>query len=82
MQTCVVPSAHLLFQHFKDDSEPCHRAKLVTIWRCNNNIRVLTLSAQFLHLNAIENLCYKVALESVKRHLTIKNELIESLIVA
>src|SRR6218665_2465387 len=36
-----------LFQYpfcFKDDIEQCHRAKLVTNWKCQSNTRTLTLS--------------------------------------
>ena len=42
-----------LFQYsfcWKDDSETCHCAKLVTNWKCQNNTRTLTLPA---HLQGI-----------------------------
>ena len=42
---------------------------------------MLTLYAQFLDPNPIEDLCRKVALVIVKRHPTIKLKLMESLIV-
>jgi len=90
--TCLCDQVHLhtadvggaistSFQHqvcFKDDSEPYHRAKLVTNWKHQNNNRTL----QSLDLNLIEILYRKVALEIVRRNPTIKHELIESLIVA
>ena len=49
---------------FNDDSEPCHRAKVVTNWKCPNNIRALTLPAQSQDMNPTENLWHKVTLET------------------
>src|SRR6218665_3911831 len=65
--------------YLKDDNEPCHRAKLVTSGKCQNNTRTLTLPAQSQDINPIENLR---TLEIVKRHPTIKRKLIESLTAA
>jgi len=54
----------------RDDSEKCHRAKLV-INQVEmpelNNMRTLTLPAHLQDMNPIENLWRKVALEIVKR---------------
>ena len=38
-----------LFQYpfcLKDDSEQCHRAKLIIKWKCQNSIRMQTLIAR------------------------------------
>lgn len=85
LQKCMLPSAQLLFRNqffFQDDNAPCHRAKLVTKWKCQKNIRTIDWPAQSPDLNPIENLWHKVALEISKRHPTTKRELIESLIAA
>src|SRR6218665_1798236 len=62
---------------FKDDNEPCHLAKLVSNWKCQNNTRTLTSPAQSQDRNPIENLWRKITLEIVERHPTIKRKLIE-----
>jgi len=44
LQKCMEPSAQHLFHEqflFQDDNAPCHRAKLVTKWKSQNNIRAL-----------------------------------------
>src|SRR6218665_153732 len=64
----------------KDGNEPCHLAKLVSNWKCQNNTR--TLPAQSQNRNPIEELWRKITLEIVKRHPTIKRKLIESLTAA
>jgi len=46
----------------KDDNEPCHIAKLVSNWKCQNTTRTLTLPAQSQDMNPIENLWRKVTL--------------------
>src|SRR6218665_293725 len=61
----------------KDDNEPCHVAKLVSNWKCQNNTRTLTSPAQLQDRISIENLWRKITLETVKRHPTIKRKLIE-----
>src|SRR6218665_2444301 len=75
-EVCCAFSIYLLSQIqfcFKDDGEPCHCAKLVTNWKCQNNIRTLTMTVQSLDLNPIENLLYKVALAIVKAKKTSVN---------
>src|SRR6218665_2602096 len=54
----------------KDNNEPRHRVRLATNWKCQNNIKALTLPAK--PLDPHENLSHKVTLEIVKRHPTIK----------
>ena len=74
-----------LFQYpfcLKDDSEKCHRVKLVIKWKCQNSNGTLTLPAQSQDMNPIENLGRKATLEIVKRHPTIKHKLIEALTAA
>src|SRR6218665_2609261 len=66
----------------KDDNKPCHLAKLVSNWKCQNNTRTLTSLAQSQDGSPIENLWRKITLEIVKRHPTIKRKLIESLTAA
>src|SRR6218665_3335461 len=66
----------------KDDNEPCHLAKLVSNWKCQNTTKTLTLPAQSQDMNTIENIWRKITLEIVKGHLTIKRKLIESLTAA
>ena len=44
----------------KDDNEPCHLAKLVSNWKCQNNTRTLTSPAQSQNRNPIENLWRKI----------------------
>src|SRR6218665_801249 len=61
----------------KDDNEPCHLAKLVSNWKCQNNTRTLTSPAQSQDRNPIENLWHKITFEIVKRHSTIKRKLIK-----
>src|SRR6218665_2655730 len=61
----------------KDDNEPCHLAKLVSTWKCQNTSRTLTSPAQSQDSNPIENLWRKITSEIVKRHPTIKRKLIE-----
>src|SRR6218665_3159687 len=45
----------------KDDSKPCHRAKLVTNWKCKNKTRTLTLPTQSQDMSLIENLWCKIS---------------------
>src|SRR6218665_3886986 len=66
----------------KDDNEPCHLAKLVSNWKCQNNTRTLTSPAQSQDRNPIENIWRKITLEIVKRHPITKRKLIESLTAA
>src|SRR6218665_1360802 len=66
----------------KDDNEPCHLAKLVSNWKCQNTTRTLTLPTQSQDMNTIENLWRKITLEIVTGHPTIKRQLIESLTAA
>jgi len=40
----------------KDVSEQCHCANLVIKWKCQNNIRTLTLPTYSQGMNPIENL--------------------------
>src|SRR6218665_418910 len=39
----------------------CHRAKLVTNWKCQNKTRTLTLSTQSQDMSLIENLWCKIS---------------------
>src|SRR6218665_139869 len=45
----------------KDDSKPCHRAKLVTNWKCQNKTRTLTLPTKSQDMSLIENLWCKIS---------------------
>src|SRR6218665_1466789 len=66
----------------KDNNAPCHLAKMVTNWKCQNTTRTLTLPIQSQDMNTIENLWSKITLEIVKGYPTIKCKLIESLTAA
>src|SRR6218665_1820141 len=75
LQKCMVPSAQQLFREqflFQDYSAPRHRAKLVTKWKSQNNIRTLDWPAQYPDLNQIKNFWHKTALEISKRYPTNK----------
>src|SRR6218665_1276457 len=70
LQTCVVPSAQLLFSISSVSRMTVSMSSYQTgtNWKCQDAV-------QSLDLNSIENLCLMVVLEVVKRHPTTKHEL-------
>ena len=57
----LIPTRDLIFEDdsewaFQQDNAPCHKAKTLTAWFEENNIRVLQWPARSPDLNPIENL--------------------------
>jgi hypothetical protein len=60
LENFAVPSAHILGYSdnyfYMDDNAPCHRSKMVTEWKENNNMNSLIWPPHSPDLNPIENL--------------------------
>lgn len=71
LENSAIPSAHLLGYgnnfFFQDDGAPCHRARIVTEWKDENNMQSLEWPPQSPDLNPIENLWRDLGME-VRKH--------------
>ena len=84
LENHLIPTRDIFFSNesewqFQQDNAPCHKAKAVTIWFQENNIKVLQWPARSPDLNPIENIWTVLDRKLTKAPVTSAEHLRESL---